>query len=147
MFAPIGGLGTAVIGVASGVSNQTCLPPTVPFHADVAFDHDWIVGASGGDLAPVQCTTLPTALGPNTSTAVAEDSMSTSDGGLLYVVPVGAGLTELRITTNGELVPAQDYDLFVKRGSPPDVFELDFDCGSAGFTTFEACTFPSPARR
>ena len=30
MFAPISGLGTAVIGVASGVSNQTCRPPTVP---------------------------------------------------------------------------------------------------------------------
>ncbi len=47
-----------------------------PFHADVDFDHDWIVSEAAGDLAPIQCSTLPTALGPGTATAVDDDSMT-----------------------------------------------------------------------
>ena len=38
--------------------------PATPFHADVDFDHDWIVSEAAGDLAPIQFGTLPTALGP-----------------------------------------------------------------------------------
>ena len=74
---------------------------------------------------------------------VDDDSMTTNDGGVLYQIAVEAGLTELRITTNGELTPPQNYDLWVNRGSPPAILE-DFDCGSIGSTSLESCTITSP---
>jgi hypothetical protein len=143
MFGSVPGLGPAVVGVASGVSSTNCMPPNVPFHADVGFDHQWIVDQAAGDLAPIQCGTLPTALGAGTSVGVDDGSLTQLEGGALYVVDVEAGLTELRITINGELIPAQNYDLWVNRGSPPVVVE-DFDCGSIGSLSFESCNFPSP---
>ena len=55
------------------------------------------------------------------------------------------GASALRVTTNGELVPAQNYDLYVKLGGAPSVEPPDYDCASTGDTSFEACSFDAPA--
>ena len=143
MFTSVSGIGTAVTGVASGVTTSSCLPPAVPFHADVSFDRDWIIGTAAGDLAPLQCSTLPTALGPGTTVFADEFTLSDTDGGVEYQFVVGAGLTQLRFVTNGEMVPQQNYDLYVNLGSSPT--PGDFDCSSTGITTLGSCTFNSPA--
>ena len=142
LFTTVGGIGTAVTGVASGVNSTDCLPPAVPFHADVNFDRDWIQGLAAGDLAPLQCSALPTALGPGTAQFVDTFSMTEESGGVLYMVTLGPGFSQLVITTNGEVIPSQNYDLYVNLGSPPA--PGDFDCASTTANSLEACLFNSP---
>jgi len=55
-------------------------------------------------------------------------------------VPIGA--QDLHITTSDG---TGDLDLFVRRGSPPDLYSWEFDCVSGGWTNEESCSFPEPA--
>ena len=141
----INGLGPSrvVVGVTSANDNPTCLSTTETFYADVSFDRDWIVSQAAGDLAPIQCSTLPTALGPNTMVDSAEDSLNAGEF-VNYEAHLGAGFTRLRITLNGEVQPAQNYNLYVKFGSAPTVTPPNYDCGSASPFSLEACDFASP---
>ena len=122
-----GGIGTAVVGVASFVNptSNGCLPPTYSFYSDVQLDHDWIVAQAMGDLPPIQCGTLPPANGPGTLVEIAEPSMTSGTPSQSFMYNV-AGRAALRFTMNGEVLPPQNYDLYVKRGSPPT--PSDYDC-------------------
>lgn len=144
LFADIAGLGVAVAGITSG-GNGSCLPEDNAFDADVYLDHEWIESVAGDDLVPVACGASPTVLGPDTQVLFDRAAMATDDGGLVYSFDVPPGMSELRVTTNGELAPAQDYDLYVKAGADLSVDPPDYDCASTNGTTFEACSFHAPA--
>ena len=147
MFASVEGLGTAVVGTTSG-GNPSCLPDERPFDADVHFDHEWIEIVAGSDHGPVSCGPIPPVLAPGSDSDVLYDqfSMDSTDAGVVYDFAVPAAKNGLRITTNGEIVPFQNYDLYVKRGGAPSVDPPDFDCASThGGHSFEACVFSSPA--
>jgi hypothetical protein len=58
------------------------------------------------------------------------------------VVLVPAGRSELRITMNAIDDGAADFDLYVKRGSPPTA--ADYDCAQNGIGQFASCTFAAP---
>jgi pre-peptidase/trypsin len=144
LFADVAGLGVAVAGITSG-GNTTCLPEDNAFDADVHFDHEWIESVAGGDLAPIACGSTPPVLGPDTEVLFDRGSMDAADLGAVYEVVLPAGRSELRVTTNGELVPFQDFDLYVKRGGQPSVEPPDYDCSSQNGRSFEACAFNAPA--
>jgi aqualysin 1 len=59
-----------------------------------------------------------------------------------YRVTVPEGATDLDISTFGG---TGDVDLFVRRGSPPDLWAWEFDCASWNGDTRERCFLPEPA--
>lgn len=59
-----------------------------------------------------------------------------------FRVTVPAGATDLEIRTAGG---SGDLDLFVRHGSPPDLWWWEFDCASFNFANDEICSFPEPA--
>ena len=133
MFADIAGLGTAVAGITSG-GNATCLPDDSAFDADLHFDHAWIETAAGTDLGPITCSPIPPVLGPGSEVLFDQFEMEEADAGVALPFMVPAGSSELRVTTNGELIPAQNYDLYVKLGGAPVVTPPDYDCASTEAT-------------
>ena len=144
LFADVAGLGTAVAGVTSG-GNATCLPDDSAFDADVHFDHAWIESVSGTDLGPITCSPIPPVLGPGSEVLYDQFGMEDTESGVVYDLVVPAGASALRVTTNGELVPSQNYDLYVKLGGAPSVEPPDYDCASTRGNSFESCSFDAPA--
>jgi hypothetical protein len=146
MFATLPGAGLSVVGVASTVSDLSCLAPNYPSHADVFFDRAWIETESESDLGPLLCGELPPAGGPGTATYAAESSMDAGTPSQLFSFPIAAGTTRLVVTTNGVLSPSTaNYQLYFKVGSPPIVDPPDFDCSSVFPAAFEACSITNPA--
>ena len=144
LLVDVAGLGVAVAGVTSG-GNTTCLPDDSAFEADVHFDHAWIESVAQADLGPITCSPIPPVLEADSEVFYDYGSMENTDTGVLYELVVPAGRSALRVTINGELVPAQNYDLYVKHGGTPSVEPPDYDCASTGGTSFEACSFDAPA--
>jgi aqualysin 1 len=64
------------------------------------------------------------------------------EGPRFFRVTVPEGGTDLHVQTSGG---TGDLDMFVRRGSPPDLYYWEFDCLSAGWTNDESCTFAGPA--
>ena len=144
LFADVAGLGTAVAGVTSG-GNATCLPDDSAFDADVHFDHAWIESVARHRSRTDHVQPDPAGARARQRGALRPVRMEDTDSGVLYELVVPAGASALRVTTNGELVPAQNYDLYVKLGGAPSVEPPDYDCASTGGTSFEACSFDAPA--
>jgi hypothetical protein len=146
MFATLPGAGVSVVGVASTVSDVSCLAPNNPSHADVFFDRAWIESEAESDLGPLLCGQLPPAGGPGAAIYAAESSMAAATPNQLFSFPVAAGTTLLRVTTNGVIIPVfANYQLYVKAGSAPTVDPPSFDCSSLQPASFEACSFTNPA--
>jgi aqualysin 1 len=59
-----------------------------------------------------------------------------------FRVTVPEGARDLQIRTSGG---TGDLDLFVRHGSPPDLYWWEFDCGSGGMDNEELCVFDNPA--
>lgn len=59
-----------------------------------------------------------------------------------FRVTVPEGLKELEIRTSGG---TGDLDMFVRHGSPPDLWWWEFDCVSWNWENEELCGFPDPA--
>jgi hypothetical protein len=144
LFVDVDGLGTAVAGVTSG-GNSTCLPDDSAFQADVHFDHAWIENVAGTDLGPITCSPIPPVLGPGSEVLYDQFGMEGTQSGVLYDFVVPAGASALRVTTNGELVPFQNYDLYVRFGAAPSVEPPEYDCASTRGNSFESCSFDGPA--
>jgi Trypsin/Bacterial pre-peptidase C-terminal domain len=143
LFADVAGLGVVVAGVTSG-GTADCLPNETPFDADVAFDHEWIESFAD-ELGPSPCGLVPPVFGPGSIVLLDQFGMDTSEIGVVYPFDVPVVATMLHVTINGELIPAQNYDLYVKHGGPPTVEPPDFDCASTHGNSFETCSFASPA--
>jgi hypothetical protein len=144
LFADVAGLGTVVVGLTSG-GNDSCLAFDHAFDADVHFDHEWIESAAADDLGSTSCGPVPPVLEPGGDVLFDRSAMASADGGVEYTVTVPAGSSRLRITTNGELIPSQNYDLYVKRGAPPTITPPDYDCASTRANSFESCSIAFPA--
>jgi hypothetical protein len=143
LFADVPGLGVAVVGVTSG-GNDSCLPEDNAFDADVHFDHEWIESVAGAELGSPSCGPVAPVLEPGSQVHYDRFAMEMSDAGVAYSIVVPAGSSRLRVTSNGELIPFQDYDLYVKHGGQPSITPPDYDCASKRGTSFEACAFDFP---
>jgi hypothetical protein len=139
------GAGSTLAGTTSGGdgASPNCTPLNHFFFADVFKDRAWIASTAGGDLGTSSCGGLPAAGGPNTSVSGATGRLSLLDIHREYSFPVPAAVTRLRIGLTSEDYVFNDFNLYVKRGSPPTT--SSFDCKSDGPGTLELCDIPSPA--
>lgn len=142
------GAGAMVAGVISGAESFGCFPPDQVFTTDVYLYRDGIagevedLGEACGDEGfvggeGVQVAGLDGELTRTVDTATLE-----------FTVPIGA--RRLRVGLNGRQASARgfeqvenDFDLYVRAGSPPTTSESD--CDDETYGAFGFCEIESPA--
>ncbi|MEM7048133.1 MAG: PPC domain-containing protein [Acidobacteriota bacterium] len=104
-------------------------------------DRAWIQSVAGADLNTTTCSSFPAAGSSQAPIAAAAGVLSPANAEDRYTLAVPSGGQLLWTTLNGEGPFLGDYDLYVKRGSPPS--RTDFDCSSEQQGQFEACGVPN----
>jgi hypothetical protein len=137
------GAGPVVAGVTSGGISPDCLPTDESFDANVHFYREWIQLEGGADLQNEACGDLPQVGEPEALvfSEVGEVSTATPEATHSFAIPEDT--LELRVTMNAEDDGYNDFNLYVKAGSPPTT--SDFDCERNGPGQLAVCEFSSPA--
>jgi hypothetical protein len=132
-------------GVTSGgfgPGSEDCTAPVQGIYTDVFSDLAWIQAQSGSDLAQSSCGGLPNAgssLAPFSSGAGLLDASHSSAS---FTVEVPTSTQFLHTFLNTEEYVANDFDLYVKSGSPAS--ETNFDCKSESESSIEECVIENP---
>jgi len=138
------GSGSVVAGVTSGGFSANCLPLDESFDADVFAGQDWIRSVAGADLDNTSCGSLASAGTADSAIFAGGGTLDASNPQESFSFDTSAAVETLRVTLNGADEQFNDFDLFVKFGSPP-VPPDDFDCRSIEFGTYEECELPNPS--
>jgi hypothetical protein len=141
LFVDLGG-GPTIAGVTSGGTTATCLATDRSYDASVFAYHQWIATQAGPDLGDSACGTISPVGGAGATTTAFEGTLGSSAREARHAFTVPAGRGELRVTMNGLDDGAADFDLYVKRGSPPT--SADYDCAQNAIGQFASCTFAAP---
>lgn len=137
------GSGVRVAGVTAGGMSLSCLTPDNSFDTRVSFHADWIQSVAGTDLSNTTCG-LESQVGDAMTTVLAfSGQLSSSNPRVTHPITVASGRTTLRIAMNGVDSSPEDFDLYVKAGSPPTT--SSFDCKAADSGQFAFCEFTAPA--
>jgi hypothetical protein len=137
------GAGDSVAGVTSGGESSDCLPPDEAFDTNVFFYRGWIGTQGGADLSNTECGALAQVGDPEVTVHGFSGSVSHQDPEGRHGFDVPAGVTLLRVSMNASEERGNDFDLYVKAGSPPT--PSDFDCRAFGVNQWGFCEFASPA--
>jgi hypothetical protein len=137
------GAGEVVAGVTSGGSSSSCLALDHSYDANVAFYASWIQGQAGDDLAAARCGSLAQVGEPGGRVHGSSGGVSAPSPEDRSEVEVPAGATLLRVALNASEEGNNDFDLYVKAGSPPTT--SSFDCAAAGANQWGFCEFDAPA--
>lgn len=127
----VSGSARVLAGVTSGGTRSSCLAGDHAYDVDVRQFADWIRGVAGTDLDGSACSTLPR-IGAPKSRYFSKSVRLSAGQGQDFKVTVPAGVSVLRVTSNGEDLtdeddtPTTNLDLFVKRGSAAT--GTDADC-------------------
>jgi len=140
------GDGPVIVGIISGSSSDTCSPPDQVFATDVYVNRSWIIEQLNAD-PPSGCGDLPVVGGRETRVVDSAGVLSeaTPEVRLQFDVPVGT--RALRVALNGQEIGSagffeNDFDLFLRAGSPPT--ESDYDCADLSVGTFGFCDIVNP---
>ncbi len=138
------GAGNRVAGVTSGGISADCQPADSSFDTDVFVIRDWIQTIAGSDLDNTSCGDLPQAGQPGALILAGEGTIDAMDPTAQFLFDVPGDTSLLRVVQNGEDGPfaANDFDLYVRFGEPPTLF--DYDCRPFLEGSYEPCEFPSP---
>jgi hypothetical protein len=136
--------GPAIAGTTSGgdSSSDNCTPPDHIFFADVFKGRAWIE-ANAPDLGTAACGGLPAAGGPNTTVTSAAGSLNPGHSSELTPLNVPSNATRLRVGLTADNFDTNDYNLYVKQGSPATT--TSYDCKSDGGGTLAFCDIQNPA--
>ena len=143
------GAGDQVAGLTSG-GEPSCLPNSRSWDDSVFNDRAWVQTEAGADLDHATCGDLPQAGNPGTQIVAASGEVSAThtQGRSTFHVP--AGTRVLRVTLNGADADTaahppllNDFDLFIKAGSPPTT--SDYDCSDIGSAPYGFCEITAPA--
>ncbi len=137
------GSGEAVAGVTSGGSSSSCLALDHSYDANVFHYAGWIQGQAGADLANARCGGLAQVGEPGARVLGFSGSVSGPSPEDRHTVEVPAGATLLRVSMNASEAGHNDFDLYVRAGSPPTT--SSFDCAAAGANQWGFCEFDAPA--
>ena len=141
LFVDAGGE-SRIAGVTSGGVTSNCLSTDHSYDANVFAYHAWISEQAGADLGAAACGDVVQVGDAGATTTAFEGALGPSAHEARHVVIVPAGRSELRITMNANDDGVADFDLYVKRGSPPTT--ADYDCAQNGIGQFASCTFAAP---
>ena len=137
------GSGDQVAGLTSG-GEPGCLPNSWSWDDSVFNDRVWVQTEAGADLDNTTCGALPQAGSTGSQITAASGVLrpTHTEGRSTFQVPPGTQL--LRVALNGadadtSLRPPRlnDFDLFIKAGSPPTT--SDYDCRDIGAAPYGFC--------
>jgi hypothetical protein len=136
--------GEAVVaGVTSGGSSSSCLALDHSYDANVAFYSAWIQSQAASDLASERCGTTAQVGEPGARVQGSSGSVSAPSPEDRSEVEVPSGATRLRVALNASEEGSNDFDLYVRFGSPPTT--SSFDCAATGASQWGFCEFDAPA--
>ena len=138
------GCGPTLAGITSGGDSASCLPSDRSYDANVFAYRAFILAQAGADLDATACGAMPQAGEANAPVTAVAGTLDFGTSEAVHPVVVPAGSTELRVTLNGIDDGSSDFDLYVKRGTPPTTG--DYDCRAAGPNQFGFCGFTNPAQ-
>jgi hypothetical protein len=140
LFTAHAGTVALVSGVTSGGVAASCQAPDNSFDADVHLDRSWIQAVGGADVTATSCGAVPQVSDPASEVHAAD---SVTDSSELWTFQVQAGAARLRLALNA--LAGHDFDLFVRRGTPPTSSPPAWDCASANVDTLpEFCELTNP---
>jgi trypsin/pre-peptidase len=137
------GTGPLVAGTTSGGFSASCHPLDHSFDANVFHYRAYIQAKGGADLANTSCGGVPQVGDPETPVRSFSGTLSPVAPQAVHSFDVGPGVPLLRVTMNASEQGGNDFNLYVKYGSPPTT--IDFDCKASGPSQYGACEFTSPA--
>lgn len=142
------GSGSSLVlaGVTSGGSGpaaQTCTAPLQGIYTDVFTDLAWVQAQAGTDLAQASCGGLPNAGSSLAPFFAGADLLDASHRSAAFTLEVPAGTRFLHTFLNAERYWSNDFDLYVKSGSPAS--SASFDCKSESEGSIERCVIANPA--
>jgi hypothetical protein len=137
------GQGDTVAGVTSGGTSDNCNANDLSYDLDVFRQLAFIESAGGADLLNTTCGSLPQAGEPLAPLAGAAGEVSAIAPQALHTFQVPPATTVLRVAMTGSEEFPNDFDLYVKAGSPPTT--VDYDCRDFGPNQYGFCELASPA--
>ncbi|HZR79874.1 MAG TPA: trypsin-like serine protease [Candidatus Binatia bacterium] len=139
LFATVGGR-PSVAGIAS---SEGCYAGDPAYSANVFTYADFIASQAGEPLDGETCGCLGSAGSSDSPIFSATGSITEQGPDGRHQVVVPDGTVRLVVTLNGEQrFSDNDFDLYVRRGSPPTT--ALFDCRQASASQFAACEFERP---
>ena len=142
LFADLGD-GDVIAGTTSGGVNASCNPFDHSYDANVFTYAAYIQTQGGADLANTACGDGAQVGDPGAPVTAFEGSLSASVTSQLHSFPVVAAADRVRVTLNGSEVGGNNFDLYVKYGTPPTT--SDYDCKADGTSQYGACDVVTPA--
>jgi trypsin/pre-peptidase len=144
------GAGDQVAGLTSGGEPQ-CVASSTSFDDNVFNDRAWVQAEAGADLDRVTCGDVPQVGGPGTVVTAATGQLSSTQRAGRTTFQVPPGTQQLRVALNGSdadtsalpSVRFNDFDLYIKAGSPPTT--SDYDCRDIGAAPYGFCAITAPA--
>ncbi len=137
------GAGEVVAGVTSGGSSSSCLALDHSYDANVFFYAAWIQSQAGADLGGASCGPLARVGEPGARVHGFSGSVSAPSPEGRHPIALPAGATLLRVGMNASEEGNNDFDLYVKAGSPPTT--SSFDCAATAANQWGFCELASPA--
>ncbi len=143
------GSGDQVAGLTSG-GEPGCLPNSKSWDDSVFNDRVWVQTEAGTDLDHTICGQVPQVGSAGTQITAASGELSSTQTEGRSTFQVAAGTQLLRVALNGadadmSLHPPRlnDFDLFIKAGSPPTT--SNYDCRDIGAAPYGFCEIRTPA--
>jgi secreted trypsin-like serine protease len=144
------GAGDQVAGLTSGGTPQ-CVASSTSWDDNVFNDRAWVQAEAGADLDRLSCGDLPQVGGPGTAVTAATGQLSSTQRAGRTSFQVPPGTQQLRVALNGSdadmsALPSMqfnDFDLYIKAGSPPTT--TDYDCRDIGAAPYGFCAITAPA--
>lgn len=142
LFVSEGG-GPVVAGVTSGGTSSDCLATDSSWDTNVHHYLSFVEAQGGADLDNPTCGALSQVGDAETTVHGLTGTASYGVSQGVHSFQVGDGVALLRVTMNGDETPPNDFDLYVRFGSPATTGGSD--CWSTGINNWGACEFESPA--
>jgi len=143
---PMFGTNAVVAGVTSGglgPGADDCTSPVQGVYSDVFTDRAWIQSQAGTDLGQAACGGLPNAGTSLAPAAAGTGFLSPAQPSASFTFEVPANTAFLHTFLNAEDYLFNDFDLYVKFGSPAS--SASFDCKSELEGSLEQCVITNPA--
>lgn len=142
------GSGDQVAGLTSG-GEPSCATNSRSWDDSVFNDRAWVQTEAGADLGNTTCGDLPQAGNAGTQITAASGQLSSTQTEGRSTVEVPAGTHLLRVALNGadagtvmRHTVLNDFDLYIKAGSPPTT--TDYDCRDIGAAPYGFCEITAP---
>lgn len=136
------GCGDTVAGITSGGTSGDCTGTDHSYDANVFHYLSFIQSQGGADLNNRTCGAMPQVGDAGVVVNAASGDLDSGTQQQTHSFTVPMGTDQLRVALNGHDNGGNDYDIYVRAGSPPTTSL--FDCKADGSSMFGYCEIAAP---